>query len=78
MDYMRSPSVAILYTVTEDGIARHMLSQKYTISDNDSVCGMDRSASHAGSTSDYSRAMAFAAREGKEYCSHTQCQGESQ
>ena len=78
MDYMRSPSVAILYAVTEDGIARHMLSQEYTISDDDSVCGMDRSASNTGSTSGYSRVKAFAARKGKDDHSHTQCQDESQ
>ena len=78
MDYMRSPSVAILYAVTEDSIARHILPQEDTISNDDSVRGMDRSTSRTGSTSDYSRVKAFATREGKDGHNHTQCQDESQ
>ena len=78
MDYMRSPSVAILYAVTEDGIACHILPQEDTISNDDSVRSMDRSTSRTGSTSDDSRVKAFAAREGKDGHSHTQCQDESQ
>lgn len=37
MYYMRAPSVAVLYTVTEDGIACHILAHEDTIMDNERV-----------------------------------------
>ena len=40
MDYLRAPSVAVLYTVTEDGIACHILTHEDTIMDNERVVGV--------------------------------------
>ena len=40
MYYLRAPSVAILYTVTEDGIACHILAHEDTIMDNECVHGI--------------------------------------
>ena len=42
------------------------------VTENNGVVGVSSSTSGDG------RVKAFATRKGKEYCSHTQCQGESQ
>ena len=78
MDYLRAPSVTVLYAVTKDGISRYILTHKDAITDDNGVVGVSSSTSRTGSTSDDGRVKAFAARKGKEYCSHTQCQDESQ
>mgnify|MGYP003546029310 CR=1 FL=1 len=78
MDYLRAPSVAVLYTVTEDGISRYILTHEDTIMENNGVVGVGSRTSRTGSTSGNGGVKAFATREGKEYCSHTQCQDESQ
>ena len=78
MDYLRAPSVTVLYAVTKDGISRYILTHEDTITDNERIVGVGSSTSRTGSTSGNGGVKAFAAREGKEYCNHTQCQGESQ
>ena len=78
MDYLRAPSVAVLYAVTKDGISRYILTHEDTITDNEGIVRVGSGTSRTGSTSGNGRVKAFATREGKEYCSHTQCQGESQ
>ena len=40
MDYLRAPSVTVLYTVTEDGIACHILAHEDTIMDNERIVGV--------------------------------------
>ena len=40
MDYLRAPSVAVLYTVTEDGIACYILAHEDTIMDNERIVGV--------------------------------------
>ena len=40
MYYMRAPSVAVLYTVTKDGIACHILTHEDTIMDKERVVGV--------------------------------------
>ena len=72
MDYLRAPSVTVLYAVTKDGISRYILTHEDTITDNERIVGVGSSTSGDGGV------KAFATREGKEYCSHTQCQDESQ
>lgn len=37
MYYMRAPSVTVLYTVTEDGIACHILAHEDTIMDKEGI-----------------------------------------
>ena len=37
MYYMRAPSVAVLYTVTEDGIACHILTNEDAITDDKGI-----------------------------------------
>ena len=78
MYYMRAPSVTVLYAVTKDGISRYILTNEDAITDNERIVGVGSSTSRTGSTSGNGGVKAFATREGKEYCSHTQCQGESQ
>jgi hypothetical protein len=78
VDYLRAPSVTVLYAVTKDGISCYMLAHKDAITDNERIVGVGSRTSRTGSTSDDGRVKAFAARKGKEYCSHTQCQDESQ
>ena len=76
--YLRVPSVTVLYAVTKDGISRYILTHEDTITDNERIVGVGSSTSRTGSTSGGGGVKAFATREGKEYCSHTQCQDESQ
>lgn len=78
VEYLRAPSVAVLYAVTKDGISCYMLAHKDAITDNERIVGVGSGTSRTGSTSGDGRVKAFAAREDKEYCNHTQCQGESQ
>ena len=78
VDYLRAPSVTVLYAVTKDGISRYILTHEDTITDNERIVGVGSRNSRTGSTSGDGRVKAFATREGKEYCSHTQCQDESQ
>ena len=77
MDYLRAPSVTVLYAVTKDGISRYILTHEDTIADDKGIVGMGSSTSHTGSTSGDGRVKASAAREGKEYYSHTQYQDDS-
>ena len=62
MDYLRAPSVTVLYAVTKDGIACHMLTHEDTITDNERIVGVGSSTSRTGSTSDDGRVKAFATR----------------
>ena len=78
VEYLRAPSVTVLYAVTKDGISRYILTHEDTITDDKGIVGMGSGTSRTGSTSDDGGVKTFAAREGKEYCSHTQCQDESQ
>ena len=78
MDYLRAPSVTVLYAVTKDGIASHILAHKDAIMDNERIVRVGSRTSRTGSTSGGGGVKDFATREGKEYYSHTQCQGESQ
>lgn len=48
------------------------------VAKNEGVMGVGSSTSRTSSTSNDSGIKASATREGKEYCSHTQCQDESQ
>ena len=48
------------------------------VTENNGVVGVGSSTSRTGSTSGNGGVKAFATRKGKEYYSHTQCQGESQ
>ena len=78
MDYLRAPSVTVLYAVTKDGISRYILTHEDTITDNERIVGVGSRTSRTGSTSDDGGVKRFAARKGKEYYNHTQCQGGSQ
>ena len=78
MHYLRVPSVAVLYAVTVYSISRHILPHKDTITNNNGVVGVGNDISRTDSTSGNVRIKASATREGKEYCSQTQYQGESQ
>ena len=40
IDYLRAPSVAVLYTVTKDGITCHILTHEDTIMDKERVMGV--------------------------------------
>ena len=40
VDYLRAPSVAVLYTVTEDGITCYILAHEDTIMDKERVVGV--------------------------------------
>ena len=40
MDYLRAPSVTVLYAVTKDGIACHILTHEDTITDNERIVGV--------------------------------------
>lgn len=77
MDYLRAPSVTVLYAVTKDGISRYILAHEDTITDNERIVGVGSGTSRTGSTGGEGGVKAFATREGKEYCSHTQCQDDS-
>ena len=40
MDYLRAPSVTVLYAVTKDGISRYILTHEDTITDNERIVGV--------------------------------------
>lgn len=40
VDYLRAPSVAVLYAVTKDGISRYILTHEDTITDNERIVGV--------------------------------------
>lgn len=77
MHYLRAPAVAVLNAVAIYSVTRHILTHENTIMDDERVVGVDSRSSRTGSGSRNSRVKASATRKGKEYYSHTQCQGES-
>ena len=73
-----APSVAVLYTVTKDGIAFYKLPNIDAIVQQESIVGMEdgRGGGIAVLSVEY-RVKTFAAHEGKGYYNRTQYQDES-
>ena len=40
MDYLRTPSVTVLYAVTKDGISRYILTNEDAITENNGIVGV--------------------------------------
>ena len=77
MHYLRAPAVTEFHPREIHSIAALPFADEDTIAEEYRIAGMDSCTSHTSSTSNGGRAKAFATREGKEYYTHTQCQGES-